>query len=58
MNNMSIEILIITSIFIMGIALCFTANLLTGIGFIVVANIALPSIIKLSQFTRLQARKL
>jgi len=47
MNSVSIEITLITSIFVAGLILCFTHNLLTGMGFIITANIALPGIIKL-----------
>jgi len=58
MNNVAMEILLIVAIFASGVALCLTVNITAGIGFIVIANIALPSIIKLSQFTALQTRKL
>jgi len=49
MSNVFAEILLIAVIFAAGITLCFTINLLVGVGFIVAANIALPTIIKLSQ---------
>jgi len=57
MSNMSVEITLIAAIFITGIALCFVANFWTGMGFIFVANISLPFIIKFAQTTRLVASK-
>ena len=48
MSNVLSEILLIAVIFAAGITFCFTINLLAGVGFIVAANIMLPTIIKLS----------
>ena len=49
MNNIALEIALITLIFVLGITLCFQANILMGIGFIIIANVALPTVIKCSQ---------
>lgn len=61
MNNVTLEILLIALIFVLGIILCFQTSIFVGIGFIVLANIALPTIIKFSQisvsgFNKLQQR--
>ena len=49
MSNISLEILLIASIFAAGITLYFTVGLIAGIGFIIAANIALPAIIKFNK---------
>ena len=58
MHNVAIEITMIASIFILGIILCFTVSLLSGIGFILLGNIALPTIIKLCQTSTLKTAEL
>jgi len=49
MNNVSMEIMLIAAIFAAGLTLCFTVSVISGIGFVILANIALPTIIKLFQ---------
>jgi len=49
MNSVTLEILLIALIFALGITLCFQTNIVVGIGFIILSNIALPTIIKFSQ---------
>jgi len=61
MNNVVSEIALIALIFVLGVTLCFQSSILTGIGFIILANIALPAVIKFSQvsvtnYSKLQQR--
>jgi len=61
MNNVTSEIILIALIFLLGVTLCFKASIFIGIGFIILANIALPTIIKFSQvsvsgYNKLQQR--
>jgi len=51
MNNVTLEILLIALIFALGVTLCFQSSILMGIGFIVLANVALPTIIKFSHIS-------
>ena len=57
MNNVLAEIMLIASIFVAGLTLCITVSVISGIGFIIVANIALPTIIKLAQPSKLEPSK-
>ncbi len=45
MNNVVCQVLLIVSIFIVALALCFTQNVLVGVVFLLIANMLLPSVI-------------
>lgn len=47
MNNVAYQVLLIASIFIVAVALCFTQNVLVGFVFLLTANMLLPSVISL-----------
>ena len=57
MNSVSAEILLITAIFITGLSLCYAINIVSGLGFIILANIALPTVIKFARSTMLQTSR-
>ena len=58
MNSVTSEIALIALIFVLGVTLCFQSSILVGIGFIIVANVALPTIIKFSQVSVTSYNKL
>jgi len=52
MNSVPIEIALIVAIFLLAITIGLIHGIFTGLAFLLIANIALPSIIKFQPFGR------
>lgn len=57
MNNVTMNIIIIGLIFVVGLTLCITQSVIMGIVFILLANFALPSLLKLTEADRRPDKK-
>ncbi len=49
MDNVGLNIFVITAIFTIGISLCFTQSVLLGMAFIILGNAALPLLIQVME---------